>query len=187
MTPPIVQPDTEPTANDAKPDANGVPESSNGAADTKPQDQDLTAISGGDPVDEPEYLTLDLVISLHDAIVERTGSPHSPLIHPDKLDSALNRPRQAAWYEGADLIRQAVVLAVGISQSQAFLDGNKRAAFAAFRVFLKVNGLFCQGDPLEIAQQLEAVAEATGGPERERKTDAFEAWVRDRVPPLIPD
>ncbi len=133
------------------------------------------------------YLTIDELIKLHDEIVKRSGSPHAPLIHPDKLDSALNRPRHASWYEEADLVRQAVILAVGISQSQAFLDGNKRAAFAAFRVFLEVNGLFCQGDPLEIAQQLEAVAEATGGVERDRKTAAFEAWVRERVIPLNPD
>jgi death on curing protein len=135
-------------------------------------------------LDKTTYLTIDEVIVLHDEIVERWGSPHSPLIHPDKLDSAINRPRNAAWYEGADLVRQSVILAIGISQSQEFLDGNKRAAFAAFRVFLEINGLFCQGDPLEIAQQLEAVAEATGGAERERKTDEFEAWVRERVTPV---
>ncbi len=35
------------------------------------------------------------------------------------------RPRMAAYYSEADIIYQAALLAVGISQAQAFLDGNK--------------------------------------------------------------
>ena len=63
----------------------------------------------------PVYLTLEDVIALHDETMERMGVPFSPLLHPDKLDSAIHRPQQLAHYEpGADFIAQAVVLAVGI-------------------------------------------------------------------------
>ena len=110
--------------------------------------------------DETHYLSLADVVELHDGICEIMGSPPSPLIDPAKLDSALSRPRNAAYYEGADLVAQAVVLAVGISQAQAFLDGNKRAGFAAADVFLRFNGLAFSGDALEFARWLERVAEA---------------------------
>ena len=133
---------------------------------------------------ETLYLTLDEIIALHDEILERMGSSHAPLIHRDTLESALNRPRTAAWYEEADLIRQAVLLAIGISQSQAFLDGNKRAAFAATRVFLQMNCLLYRGDSLEIARWLKLVAEEPSGPGRDAVSDHFEAWLRTQV---IPD
>ena len=108
---------------------------------------------------ETRYLSPEELIALHDVAIARCGSPAAPLIAPDKLDSALNRPRHAAWYEGADLVRQAVPLAVGISQSQAFLDGNKRAAFAALDVFLSVNGLSYEGESLAMARWIESIAE----------------------------
>ena len=92
------------------------------------------------------------------------------------------RPRTAAYYEQADLIRQCAVFAVGIAQAQAFLDGNKRAAFAAADVFLRLNGLLFSGDPLELAEQLEALATRTDN--LEKASDRFEQWLRDQVQSL---
>ncbi|MDB5348885.1 MAG: type toxin-antitoxin system death-on-curing family toxin [Planctomycetota bacterium] len=131
---------------------------------------------------EIRYLTSDDLIALHGEVVARSGGLASPLVAPDKLDSALNRPRHAAWYEGADLVRQAVLLAVGISQSQAFLDGNKRAAFAALDVFLLVNGLSYRGESLALARWIESIGEA-GRTGRDALTDQFGAWLRGCVEP----
>lgn len=132
-------------------------------------------------MDEIVYLSLDEIVILHDELVERTHTVPAPLIHRDKLESALARPCNAAWYEGADLIRQSVLLTLGISQSQAFLDGNKRAAFAAADVFLRVNGLVYSGVPLEFARWLESVAEAATSSARETEVDRFEVWLRTQV------
>lgn len=123
-------------------------------------------------------LTFDEVIAIHDEIVGRMASPPAPLVHRDRLESALARSRHAAWYEEADLVRQAALLAVGVSQGQAFLDGNKRTAFATADVFLRVNGVEYRGDPLELARRLEAVAEAPAGTARDAQSAAFEAWLR---------
>lgn len=131
---------------------------------------------------EIRYLTSDDVVALHDDVVRRTGSAPSGLIHPGLLDSAINRPRHAAFYEGADLVRQAVLLIVGISQSQAFGDGNKRAAFQASIVFLELNGLVFRGDSMELARWLVSVAE-TPRQERDAATDRFEQWLRERLAP----
>ena len=97
------------------------------------------------------YLTLDEVVGLHNWVLGEMGSPPSPLLHPYKLDSAIHRPQHLAHYEKADLIAQAVALAIGISQAQAFQDGNKRAAFVATDTFLEMNGISVRGDPMEFA------------------------------------
>ncbi len=112
------------------------------------------------------------------------GAPASPLKDPSGLDSALARPRNAAHFEDADLVRQAVLLAVGISQSQAFLDGNKRAAYAAADIFLRINGLVFVGRPLGMARWLERVAEAGRGADRELRVEQFEAWLRVSTRPI---
>src|SRR5207237_7521687 len=95
------------------------------------------------------------------------------------LESAVMRPQMAAYYEGADLVRQAALLAVGISQSQAYLDGNKRTAFAAVDVFLRLNGFASPLDSQEYAHQLELVAERTDS--LDAATVRFEEWLRRNV------
>src|SRR5437870_5204601 len=106
---------------------------------------------------EPEYLGLQDVVALHRYVMERLGSAPAPFRAGGEglLESAVMRPQTAAYYEDADLIRQAALLAVGISQAQAFLDGNKRTAYVALRTFLELNGLTFAGEPLDVARQLE--------------------------------
>jgi death-on-curing protein len=87
----------------------------------------------------------------------------------------------AAYYEGADIVRQATVLAIGISRAQAFVDGNKRTAYAALDTFLRLNQLAFSGRPLDLAQQLEAVASRADS--LDAATDRVEAWLRDKVGP----
>jgi len=89
------------------------------------------------------------------------------------------RPRMAAHYADADLIEQAALLAVGISQAQAFVDGNKRTAFLAADVFLRANGCRFAGNPLEMAEQLEAIATRKGS--EEEATARFVDWLRRQV------
>jgi death on curing protein len=130
---------------------------------------------------EIRYLSLADVLALHEAVMERFGLPPAPLREEGLLESAVMRPRMAAYYSEADVIRQSALLAVGISQAQAFLDGNKRTAFAACDVFLRLNGLAFIGDPIELAMQLEAVAERLGG--LEEATNLFEEWLREQISP----
>lgn len=132
---------------------------------------------------EVRYLSVADVIALHDRVMEETGFAAGPLRDEGILESAITRPRMAAYYEGADLVRQAALLAVSISQAQAFVDGNKRTAFAATHVFLKLNAVTYVGDYLELAQQLEAVADRLES--LAEATKRFEAWLRARVAPTM--
>ena len=130
---------------------------------------------------EIRYLSMAEVLALHQAMMEKFGLAPSPLRAEGLLESAIMRPRMAAYYSEADIIRQCTLLLIGISQAQAFLDGNKRTAFAACDVFLRLNGLAFTGDPVEFAIQLEAVAERPG--DLEEATDRFEEWLRTQVHP----
>jgi death on curing protein len=113
--------------------------------------------------------------------MEKFGIASVPLRDEGMLESAIMRPRMAAYYSEADIIRQAALLAVGISQAQAFLDGNKRIGFLACDVFLRLNGLAFVGDSLELAFQLVAVIERRS--DLEEATAVFEEWLRKLVGP----
>jgi death-on-curing protein len=111
--------------------------------------------------------------------MERTGARPEALRDEGLLESALMRAQTAAYYEEADLVTQAVLMAVGISPNQPFVDGNKRAAFVTLDVFLRINGLEFRGDSLELAVRIEQIAE-----DRERRAEAtvdLANWLRERV------
>ncbi len=128
---------------------------------------------------ETRYLSVLDVEALHVFIMERTGDPPSPLRDRGLLEAAEMRPQMAAYYENADLIGQAALIAVAISQAQAYLQGNKRTAFIAADVFLRSNGCVFTGDPLEMARQLEAVS--TREESTEQATTRFTERLREQV------
>ena len=109
------------------------------------------------------------------------GMSHYPAPLRDRglLESAVMRPQSAAYYKGADLVRQAALLAIGIAQNQPDVDGNKRTAYIAMLVFLRSNGRPSEGDHLALAVQLETVAERIDS--LDAATDRFAAWLRESV------
>lgn len=128
-----------------------------------------------------EWLSVADVIALHEKIMTRMGWAPAPLRDEGGLESAVMRPRMAAHYEEADIARQAALLAVGISQAQAFVDGNKRTGYAALEVFLLINGWQITVDSVAVARELERVAEAA---DRAEAGTGFEAWLREHVAPV---
>src|SRR5919107_113857 len=128
-----------------------------------------------------QYLSLADVIAIHESAMRRLGDDSKPLRDEGTLESAVMRPQMAAYYEGADIVRQAALLDAGISQAQAFLDGNKRTAYLTLNTFLRMNGLTYSGDRLALARQFEQFAERSNEPDE--AIDAFEAWLRQHVQP----
>lgn len=133
-------------------------------------------------MEEISYIEVAEAIEIHLQFMEHTGVRSQGIRAQNELESALARPQMAAYYEGADIIRQATVLAIGISQNQPFVDGNKRTAFAVTDAFLRLNGYRPVGDGVEFAKQLEAVAERTGS--LDDATDEFERWLRTHTTEL---
>ena len=65
---------------------------------------------------------------------------------PGLLESALYRP-QTGYY--ADVVEMATALFESLLMNHPFVDGNKRLAFFATDVFLRLNGWQMKVDPAE--------------------------------------
>lgn len=83
-----------------------------------------------------DYLTIAEVLVMHKVLIERYGGSHG-LRDGGALEAALYRPR-TGYYD--DVIQEAAALWESLTQNHPFVDGNKRVAFAATHVFLKMNG-----------------------------------------------
>lgn len=82
------------------------------------------------------YLTLEEVVDLHRQLIERFGGI-AGVRDPGLLESALARPRSGYY---SSLSEQAAAMLQSLAGNHAFVDGNKRVAFAATAVFLRMNG-----------------------------------------------
>jgi death on curing protein len=127
------------------------------------------------------YLSTDDVIELAEVTVRLQGDQPQGLRDRGLLESAVMRAQFLAHYADADLVEQAAALANGISRSQAFVDGNKRAAYVAALVFLHRNGYVLVGDRLAFAVALTAQADAAISPEEADRNLAD--WLRAHTRP----
>ena len=83
-----------------------------------------------------KHLTLEEVLATHQALVERFGG--LPGVRDlGLLESALFRPR-TGYYR--DLAEMAAALFESLLMNHPVIDGNKRVAFFATDVFLRLNG-----------------------------------------------
>jgi len=82
------------------------------------------------------HLTLEEVLLIHERLIERFGGP-SGIRDPGLLESALYRP-QSGYY--TDLAEMAAALFESLLMNHPFKDGNKRVAFFATDVYLRLNG-----------------------------------------------
>jgi len=82
------------------------------------------------------YPTLEETLLLHKRLIERFGG--KPGVRDlGLLQSALARP-QTGYYGSLSL--QAAALLQSLALNHAFIDGNKRVAFAQTAIFLLLNG-----------------------------------------------
>lgn len=105
-----------------------------------------------------DYLTLAEAQYAHEVGMKRSGHEPTPLLFPERLESALLRPRNLAYYTSADLIAQVAALIIAISESQAFQEGNKRTALVAGETMLMINGYEYSGDSELLAVRIAELA-----------------------------
>ena len=82
------------------------------------------------------FLSRDEVLEIHRVLLQRFGGPEG-VRDPGLLESALYRPRTGYY---ADLAEMAAALFESLIMNHPFVDGNKRVAFFATDVFLRLNG-----------------------------------------------
>ena len=90
---------------------------------------------------EPEFLTLEDVLLIHDEQLEAYGGIEG--IRDEGLLESAVMTAQASFggeYLHQDLFEMAAAYAFHIAENQPFLDGNKRTALVSALVFLDFNG-----------------------------------------------
>lgn len=88
------------------------------------------------PAKMVQFLSLDEVLAIQEALVDRFGGIGG-VRDLGLLESALFRPR-TGYYR--DLVEMAAALFESLIMNHPFFDGNKRVAFFATDVFLRLNG-----------------------------------------------
>jgi death-on-curing protein len=124
-----------------------------------------------------EFVRADVLRNVQSRLIERYGG--LPGVRDGgALESAIARPRNLFAYEQTSSVAElGAALAWALLRNHPFVDGNKRAAFAALTMFLELNGhrLKCS-EVEETAMVLRAAAS-------EIAEDEWTAWVVRSVAP----
>ena len=115
------------------------------------------------------YLTPIEVMVMQRVLIERFGGSHG-LRDAGALEAALFRP-QSGYY--GDIVWEASALFESLAMNHPFVDGNKRIAFAAVDVFLRVNGWRIRSKPMAVHKWMIRHLEA-----RSFNLDNIEPWLR---------
>ena len=118
-----------------------------------------------------QWITLETAIAIHEEQLIQHGGGIGTR-DPALLESALARPQQMAAYTDADVHDLAAAYAFGISRNHPFIDGNKRTAWIAARVFLMLHGFDRTADDTQC--YLNMLSLAAGDTTQE----AFAEWLR---------
>ena len=113
------------------------------------------------------YPTVDQVVKINKKVTKQAGL----LRDNAALESALNRPKMAAYYQQADIAEQMAVLVDGIAMNHPFIDGNKRTALVTGIAFLRANGGTIVAKKDETAKEIERLVV-------DRNIERFIIWIR---------
>lgn len=103
-----------------------------------------------------DYLTVADVLGMQTVLMQRYGG--TPGVRdPGALEAALFRP-QTGYYD--DIVAEAAALMESLAINHPFVDGNKRIAFGATDVFLRINGSRLTRSPLQIYAEMMQMFEA---------------------------
>jgi death on curing protein len=108
---------------------------------------------------EPEFLTVDDVLLIHDEQLEAYGGIQG-IRDNGLLESAAMMP-QASFggeYLHQNLFEMAAAYAFHIAENQPFLDGNKRTALVSALVFLDINGYVVLDEDMKLYDAMIAIA-----------------------------
>jgi death-on-curing protein len=110
---------------------------------------------------QSSFLSKRLVLAIHRDQINSFGGTHG-LRDEGLLESALEQPKMTYGGEllHPTLLEQAAAYLFHLAQNHPFVDGNKRVAFAAMDVFLRINGVQLE---LSDAQAYRLVVGAASG------------------------
>jgi death on curing protein len=129
-------------------------------------------------MNEPEWVRRDVLELLHSQTIAEHGGADG-LRDEGLLESALARPQNLYHYENvSDVARLAACYGFGLAKNHAFVDGNKRIAFIAAGVFLRLNGHRLTADQAQATLVMLSVASGSFG------EDELADWLRKNIAAL---
>lgn len=129
--------------------------------------------------DDCIYIDYVHSVDLHFALMKLRGETRVGIESRDLIESALSRPRHAAIYENAGLIRQAATLCFGLVKNHPWTGGNKRTATFLMDEFLFVNGIEVTASTIEVVEMVLAVESDKW------RVDEIEYWLRSHTRKVI--
>jgi death-on-curing protein len=124
---------------------------------------------------EPIWLDVDEVIDIHAEQLAIFGGPEGTR-HRGLLELAVLRSANRWNDRQTDMAALAAAYAFGLARNHAFVDGNKRIAFHAMMVFLRVNDIPFAPDPAHATAIILSLAAG------EVSEESLTRWIRDNWP-----
>jgi death-on-curing protein len=125
---------------------------------------------------EWQWVERAAVLAAHDRLLVDYGGSEG-ILSMGGLEGALARPQNLAVYgdPAPDVSDLAATYAVGLTKAHAFVDANKRTAWATSRAFLRLNGYTIDFNKMEAVLLMVDIAAG--------KIDeaVFTSWIRSRV------
>lgn len=120
------------------------------------------------------WLDASILLAVHDEqLVEHGGI--TGIRDNGMFESALAKSHNLAAYGEPDFAELAAAYGFGLAKNHPFLDGNKRTAFVAVELFLRLNGYVLEADDASCVLTILAVA---AGDIDEQN---FAAWIRKNI------
>ena len=120
------------------------------------------------------WIGVSVVLAIHDRQLAEHGGADG-IRDFGAIESALARPLNLAAYGTPDAAALAAACIYGLAMNHGFVDGNKRVAWVAGRLFLADNGRKLDFDPQTAIRVMEGVAAGRiGEPE-------LAEWLRSRL------
>jgi death on curing protein len=126
-------------------------------------------------VSEPIWLDILEVTDMHAEQLALFGGADG-IRDRGMLESALARPKNQWHYGEKDLAALAGAYAFGLAKNHPFVDGNKRAAFHALVVLLRLNEVDFRPDPAQATAIILALAAG------EVSEESLTRWIKDNWP-----
>ncbi|MEX2034792.1 MAG: type II toxin-antitoxin system death-on-curing family toxin [Xanthobacteraceae bacterium] len=126
-------------------------------------------------MNEPVWLDVSEVIDMHSEQLALFGGAGG-IRDQGLLESALARPKNRWHYGERDLATLAAAYAFGLARNHPFVDENKRAAFHALVVFLRMNDVAFRPDSAQASAIILSLAAG------EISEEGLARWIRDNWP-----
>lgn len=125
--------------------------------------------------EETIYLEFDEAVWFHFELMWAWQETHFGVDRRELVESALARPKQAAFYANAGIVAQAASLCFGLIKNHPWRGGNKRTATYLMRIFLMAN-------EFELNYEIDDIIEMVLAVESDQwKVDEIENWLRPRT------